>query len=187
MSTPEHVLVIDIGKTNAKLALVDTGTLAEIEVLTRPNRVLAGPPYPHADVEGLWAFILDGARRLHARHRVDALVATTHAATAALLDADGGSRAAGARLRARRPGRRSPIVYDAVRPPFEETGSPRLPAGLNLGAQLFWQAQSFPDAVRPRRVDPHLSAVLGLPALRHRGQRSDVARLPHRSLEPAAP
>ena len=69
MSTPEHVLVIDIGKTNAKLALVETETLAEIEVLTRPNRVLPGSLFPHADVEGLWAFILDGARRLHSRHR----------------------------------------------------------------------------------------------------------------------
>ena len=38
-----QVAVIDIGKTNAKLALVNTGTLAEIEVLTRPNRVLPGP------------------------------------------------------------------------------------------------------------------------------------------------
>ena len=27
--------------------------------------------------------------------------------------------------------------YDAVRPPFAETGTPRLPIGLNLGAQLF--------------------------------------------------
>ena len=35
--------------------------------------------------------------------------------------------------------------YDAVRPPFAETGTPRLPIGLNLGAQLFWQAERFPD------------------------------------------
>ena len=144
MSTPEHVLVIDIGKTNAKLALVDTGTLAEIEVLTRPNRVLPGPPYPHADVEGLWTFILDGARRLHSRHRVDALVATTHAATAALIDAGGDLALPVLDYEHAGPDGVADL-YDAVRPPFEETGSPRLPAGLNLGAQLFWQAQSFPD------------------------------------------
>jgi sugar (pentulose or hexulose) kinase len=34
--------------------------------------------------------------------------------------------------------------YDAVRPPFAETGTPRLLAGLNLGAQFFWQQQRFP-------------------------------------------
>ena len=39
------------------------------------------------------------------------------------------------------PGRSSCAAdYDAVRPPFAETGTPRLPIGLNLGAQLFWQA-----------------------------------------------
>ena len=34
--------------------------------------------------------------------------------------------------------------YDAVRPGFAETGSPRLPAGLELGAQVFWQFRCFP-------------------------------------------
>ena len=47
-----HVAVIDIGKTNAKLALVDGNTLAEIAVVTRPNKVLPGPPWPHFDLEG---------------------------------------------------------------------------------------------------------------------------------------
>jgi sugar (pentulose or hexulose) kinase len=34
--------------------------------------------------------------------------------------------------------------YDAIRPPFAETGTPRLPAGLNVGAQLFFQQKRFP-------------------------------------------
>ena len=34
--------------------------------------------------------------------------------------------------------------YDRIRPAFAETGTPRLPAGLNLGAQLFWQQKRFP-------------------------------------------
>jgi sugar (pentulose or hexulose) kinase len=144
LSAPEHVLVVDIGKTNGKLALMDTGRLAEIEVLTHPNRVLPGPPYPHADVDGLWAFILDGVRELHARHRVDALVATAHAATAALLDAAGKLALPVLDYEHAGPDREAER-YDRLRPPFEETGSPRLPAGLNLGAQLFWQAQAFPE------------------------------------------
>src|SRR5262245_55669002 len=145
MTAPEHILVIDIGKTNAKLGLVDTGTMAEIEVLTRANRVLAGPPYPHADVEGLWAFILDGIRALHARHKVDALIATTHAATAALLDVAGGLALPVLDYEHTGPDSLAE-QYNRVRPQFGETGSPRLPAGLNLGAQLFWQAERFPES-----------------------------------------
>ncbi len=34
--------------------------------------------------------------------------------------------------------------YDTVRPPFSETFSPRLPIGLNLAAQIFWQQKRFP-------------------------------------------
>ena len=89
MAAPARVLVIDIGKTNAKLVLVDTATLTEVETISRPNTVVPGPPYPHADVDALWTFILHGARVLGSRHGVDAIVPTTHAAAAALLDEEG--------------------------------------------------------------------------------------------------
>lgn len=58
MTALSHIAVIDIGKTNAKLALVDLVTLTEIAVVTRPNKILAGPPWPHFDVEGHWQFLL---------------------------------------------------------------------------------------------------------------------------------
>ena len=61
--------------------------------------------------------------------------------------------------------RRSAADYDAARPPFAETLSPRLPAGLNLGAQIFWQARAFPEAFARATRDPHLSAVLGVAAV----------------------
>lgn len=143
--TPRRILVIDIGKTNAKLAVVDAATLTETAVLTAPNRPLPGPPYPHADVDALWSFLLRGLAELHAAHPVDALVVAAHGACAALVDATGelalpvldyehdGPEALAA-------------AYDAARPPFAETGSPRLPRGLNLGAQLFWQARAFPES-----------------------------------------
>jgi len=136
--TPRHVAVIDIGKTNAKLALVDASDLSELAVFTMPNTVLEGPPYPHFDVEGIWAFLIDALAGLHKRHGVDAISITTHGASGALIAADGSLAA--------------PILdyehtgpdtvaadYNALRPGFEETGSPRLPAGLNLGAQFHWQ------------------------------------------------
>ena len=35
--------------------------------------------------------------------------------------------------------------YNALRPDFAETLSPRLPKGLTVGAQLFWLQQEYPD------------------------------------------
>ena len=131
MTPPARVLVIDIGKTNAKLAVVDTGPMREIDFVARPNRPLPGPPYPHADAEGIWRFLLDGIRTLNARHEVDAVVATTHAATAALLDAEGALVLP--ILDYEHPGPDElALAYDAARPPFAETGSPRLPRGRIL-------------------------------------------------------
>jgi sugar (pentulose or hexulose) kinase len=89
------------------------------------------------DIEGLWTFILDSLGQLHAAHRIDAIAVTAHGASIVLLDRAGdlacpmldyehtGPDAAAAE-------------YDRLRPPFEQTGSPRLPMGLNAGAQLHW-------------------------------------------------
>ena len=138
------VAVIDIGKTNAKLLLIDLATGAEVAVFKAPNRVLPGPPYPHFDIEGLWAFLLTGLAELARAHEVAAISITTHGAAAVLVDAGGALAlpmldyefAGPDELRAE---------YDALRPDFAETGSARLPGGLNVGAQLYWQAQQFPD------------------------------------------
>ena len=137
-----RIAVIDIGKTNAKLALVDADG-AEISVITRPNTVLQGPPYAHFDTEGIWRFLVDGLRAFQAAQGVDGISITTHGACAALLAADGSLAApvldyedAGPdSLRA---------DYDAIRPDFALTGSARLPGGLNLGAQIHWQLQRDP-------------------------------------------
>lgn len=148
MTAPRHIAVIDIGKTNAKLALVDLETLEEHAVVTRPNAVRPGPPYPHVDVDGHWDFILDGLARFHAAHRVDAISVTTHGACCALLDAAGGLAAPVLDYEHDGPDTCA-ADYDALRPDFAVTGSPRLPVGLNLGAQLFWQFRSDP-ALRDR-------------------------------------
>ena len=138
-----HVGVIDIGKSNAKVALVDLGAQREIGVLAMPNRVVRDGPYPHYDTEGLWGFLLDGLGALHREHGIDALTVTTHGAAAALLDGSGGLAAPVLDYEHDGPDRCA-AAYDAVRPGFAETGSPRLPLGLNLGAQLFWQFWSEP-------------------------------------------
>lgn len=143
-----HIAVIDIGKTNAKLALVRLSDMSEIEVVTRPNSVVPGPPYPHFDVEGHWEFLLDGLSRFHTEHGISAVTITTHGAAGALI-ADDGSLAAPILDYEHTGPEETADAYDAIRPPFAETGSPRLPAGLNLGAQLHWQFQTDP-ALRDR-------------------------------------
>lgn len=137
MTTPRHIAVIDIGKTNAKLALVDLSTLTEMAVVTRPNIVQPGPPYPHYDVDGHWAFLLDALATFHRDHRVDAISITTHGACAALLDATGALATPILDYEHTYP---AEIVeaFDAIKPDFAETGSPKLAGGLNIGAQLHW-------------------------------------------------
>ncbi|WP_299694717.1 FGGY-family carbohydrate kinase [uncultured Tateyamaria sp.] len=141
--TLRHIAVIDIGKTNAKLALVNASDLSEIAVVTRPNTVKPGPPWPHFDVEGHWAFVLENLLAFHAAHGVHAISVTTHGACAALLDRDGTLAAPILDYEHAGPDDVA-LAYEAVRPPFAETGSPKLAGGLNIGAQLFWQFGTDP-------------------------------------------
>ena len=143
MTSPKHIAVIDIGKTNAKLALVDLATLAELDVVTRPNAVRPGLPWPHFDVDGHWEFLLDALARFQAAHGIDAISVTTHGASAALLAADGTLAAPILDYEHTGPDEMA-AAYDAIRPDFAETGSPRLGMGLNIGAQLHWQFATDP-------------------------------------------
>lgn len=135
----QQVAVIDIGKTNAKLVLVERKTGKQIAAFGRSNSVINTGPYPHYDIDGLWDFILDALKQLQAAHRVDGISITTHGASAALVNADGLVL---------------PVLdYEHggmqtdgyLRPDFVETLSPALPDGLNLGAQIYWQSKTFPE------------------------------------------
>ncbi len=135
------VAVLDVGKTNVKLALFapDGALLWE---RSTPNGVRPGPPYPHADVDAIWRFLIEALREANRAHRVSAIVATTHGCAGALVDE------AGLVL---------PVLdyeyslddiepsYAPLRPPYAETLSPKLPGGLNLGKQIAWQKARFPD------------------------------------------
>ncbi len=136
-----RVAVLDIGKTNAKLALAD-GSGRVLDRRERPNAALPGPPYGHLDVEGIWGFALDGLAALAGRG-VTHVVVSGHGGTAALVDEAGlvlpvmdYEDEGDAALRR---------AYDAQRAPFEETGSPLL-GGLNVGWQLHRQEAAHPAA-----------------------------------------
>jgi L-fuculokinase len=136
------VAVLDIGKTNVKVAtFASDGSILWERAM--PNRAAPGPPYPHADVEKIWRFLLDALGEANKAHEIAAIVATTHACTGAFVhDKD----------------LLLPVmdyefagvediepVYASIRPPFSESFSPKLPAGLNLGRQIAWQRRQFPE------------------------------------------
>ncbi|QWW70474.1 FGGY-family carbohydrate kinase [Rhizobium sp. WYJ-E13] len=145
MSDYRRIAVLDIGKTNAKVVVLDSATGAEIAVRKQPNTVIRDGLYPHYDIETLWNFALASLKASAREPGFDAISITTHGAAAALLDANGKLA--------------MPVIdyeheypqdirdaYDALRPPFAETFSPRLSMGLNVGAQLHYQKTAFPDA-----------------------------------------
>ncbi|TGQ63404.1 carbohydrate kinase [Mesorhizobium sp. M00.F.Ca.ET.186.01.1.1] len=143
MSALRHIAVIDIGKTNAKVALVDLATSSEVALRRAANAPSRLAPYPHHDVEALWTFILNSLAGLNREQPIDAISITTHGATGVLLDPTGELVLPVLDYEFDGPDRLA-VDYDAVRPPFTETGTPRLPLGLNLGAQFFWLEKRFP-------------------------------------------
>ena len=143
---PRRVAVLDVGKTNVKAVLHDLATETDVATRTMPNRVRRDGPYPHFDTAAIQAFFLDALADFVRPDgaRLDAISVTTHGAAGALLGAEDLALPV-LDYEYEAPGTLAED-YDSIRPGFAETCSPRLPGGLNLGAQLFWQMRTFPDA-----------------------------------------
>lgn len=141
---PRFVAVIDVGKTNAKLVLVDLETCREIAVRKRTNIPVSNGLYPHADTDGIWDFFCASLAELNRLAPIDAISTTTHGACAALIDSRG--ELVLPVLDYEHPG---PETYDEeyrlVRPGFLQSMSAPLPGGLNLAKQLFWQSRKFSE------------------------------------------
>lgn len=144
----ELTLVIDIGKSHAKLLMLD----AAGEVVERHGRDNRSVPsalgYPALDVQGLEAWMADTLRAFAHTSRCRRVVTSTHGAALVAL-ADDGSLAW------------EPVdyEYDALGPhpalaqafadsadAFGATLSPDLPAGLNAARQLFFIQHLHPQA-----------------------------------------
>jgi len=143
MSFLRNIAVLDIGKTNAKVVIVDAATGREIASRNTANRVVSKGPYPHYDIEMLWDFIVGALSELVKAPGIDAISVTAHGAAAALLGEDGLAL---------------PVIdyeyiyqdevrsaYQKIRPAFDETYSPLLSGGLNIGAQIHYQKTQFPE------------------------------------------
>jgi sugar (pentulose or hexulose) kinase len=142
----QGIVVIDIGKTLSKATLWGPGG-SLIARLTRPNARVQGPGYLALDAAGIEAWLATALADLGKRASIEAIVPVAHGAALAVVR-DGGLQlppvdyenpmSAGERAR-----------YDAGRDPFELTGSPALPDGLNLGSQIHLLETLRPDVFRP--------------------------------------
>lgn len=144
----KYCAVIDIGKTNVKVHVVDESLQSRLS-RSRSNKVIQQGIYPHFDTHALWRWIRNTLAEIAEHYRIDAISITTHGATAALVHPDAGE--AGLVLPVMDyefEGVESESDYLKLRPSFRETFSPALPAGLNLGRQLFWQSKYCERAFR---------------------------------------
>jgi L-fuculokinase len=149
---PEAVAVFDVGKSNVRLSAVNDAGVAMM-TLERRNSVDSSPPYPHFDADALYAWLLGGLATLARKFEVISVVPVTHGACAALIDDDGlvlpimdyEFRGVGS----------VDADYDAIARDFARTKSPKLPAGLNLGRQLFWQQRRFPREFNRATILPY--------------------------------
>ena len=142
MARHGFTVVFDIGKTTLKLCFVEPdGTLAECH--TADNAVTRASPYPHYDVERTWTWLISTLRASKLSGAARSFVVSAHGAAAALVR---GPSLVLPVLEYEFPGVNSVDAdYDAHRDPYSQTLSPNLPFGLNLGRQLFWLQDTFPD------------------------------------------
>jgi L-fuculokinase len=151
------VAVFDVGKTNMKVVVFNAAGEVVAE-RGHPNASVVPDafwPYKRLYIEGAWAFLIGALKELGAQFPIEAISISAHGAAGVLVgdkdaalpavdyefDIDGDVAA----------------EYDKVRPPFDETLSPSLTRGLNLGKQVFYLQRRYPAEFAAAR------AFLGYP------------------------
>lgn len=137
-------IVIDLGKTLSKVSLWSADGRM-IDRQTRPNAPVVVDGLARLDVEGIGQWLV-GALARYAGHPIGRIVPVGHGAGVVAVNG-GGVAVPPLDYEQDLPG---PVLaeYRAARDPFVLTGSPALPAGLNLGAQLWWLDRLYPDAMQ---------------------------------------
>jgi L-fuculokinase len=136
------VAIIDIGKTNAKLLIVDTAGRDIVWSAERPSRPVASSVVRQLDIHATLQWLLEQLAAVPRRERIETIVPVAHGAAAVLLDENAQVLCApdyedGAFESVE-------TQYRAERDSFSATGSPFLPLGLNLGRQLYFLQERHP-------------------------------------------
>mgnify|MGYP001177651934 FL=1 len=138
-----NIVILDIGKTHAKVILFDANKMEELVMYQTKNNVLNDDIYPHYDVESLKKFFITSLQQIAKSFDVNSIFTSTHGACIALMS-EGALALPVLDYEFDGPDQYN-NEYNDIRPKFKQTGSPRMDLGLNLGAQLFWQKNNFPD------------------------------------------
>lgn len=137
------IVVLDIGKTNIKVSALALDNAECIEIQRSPNTVVNDDVYPKADIDSIWEWFKGQLKNIAQHSDIRYITCTTHGATAVCLS---GVNVILPVLDYEYEGvEELNSTYNSVRPEYQETASPLLSAGLNLGRQLFWQSQKFPE------------------------------------------
>lgn len=134
-------IVVDIGKTRSKVTLWSREG-AILANRSRANALVVVDGIQRLDESGIAAFIRESLAAF-AGHPVEFIVPVAHGAAFVAIR-DGAVAFAPFDYEAQPP---ADVVaaYRAMRAPFAETGSPALPAGLNLGQQVFWSERQYAE------------------------------------------
>src|SRR5690349_21055394 len=126
------IAVLDVGKTNAKLSLWtrDGRRLASVSRANAEDRDVG--EYLALDAEGVASWAAETLRGFANQAPITAIVPIAHGASAAVIS-KGKLAAPPMSYETALP---HDPAYERARDPFAATGSPRLPNGLNLAAQL---------------------------------------------------
>ena len=135
-------VILDVGKTLTKLALWSPEKQLIERRIYRNKRTISDG-HPLLDVRGIEFWLAETLTAFAHLGDIAAIVPVGHGAAACVVSDEGLCLASldyeaepPAELRTR---------YHAMRDPFALTGSPCLPAGLNLGIQLLWLQTGAPD------------------------------------------
>lgn len=140
MSKSGAYVVVDVGKTLSKVTLwTRDGRMLDRRV--RPNELVEQDGIRRLDMAGIQSW-LPGVLREFAGHPIEAIVPVGHGAGFVAITDQG---AAFPPLDYEQPLPDEVLsAYREERDAFALTGSPALPSGLNLGAQIYWMDQLYP-------------------------------------------
>jgi sugar (pentulose or hexulose) kinase len=134
-------VVLDVGKTLTKLSL--WGASGEVLAReSRPNQRIDAGRYAALDAEGVEAWVAQVLTDFARQGQIARIVPVGHGAGFAVLR--GGALACLPPDYEEPPPQAIAQAYEQERDEFALTGSPRLPNGLNLGAQLAWMEALHP-------------------------------------------
>ncbi|WP_075215172.1 FGGY family carbohydrate kinase [Mongoliimonas terrestris] len=150
---PATVAVIDVGKTNVKLA-VATVDGRVVEAVSVPNPVRPGPPWRQHDLAGLGGWVMETLAALCRRHPVATVVAAGHGSGGMLTgeDPDAGDGLALPMIDYEQP---LPAAVDAAYRPlagsFYDRGSAIMMAATHQARQMLWMEMAEPEAFAAAR------------------------------------